>query len=139
MHVRRGDKIIGMSAEAKAKTAEEYCKGLEKLVGDDNITEPVFIAAESMSSIEDIKKARENWEIWYIDIPRYANLRQGNFSHHDFLKSWTIEDRVYFYKMFLAEITMMRFAHSFVGTGSSNVWQLIRILRNLERILSLDK
>jgi len=92
------------------------------------VKDPVFIAADTIWSVEEVKRARRNWEIWYINIPRYEKLRQGNFSHHDF-HLWPLDDRIYFYKMFLAELTMMRFAYSFVGTGTSNVWQLVRVLR----------
>jgi len=118
--------------------AEEYCRGVEKVAGTTNITDPVFIAADSITSIEEVKNARKNWIIWYINIPRYERLRQGNFSHGAFFR-WEKEDRIYFYKMFLAEITMMRFAHTFVGTGSSNVWQLLCVMRNGVNTLTLDK
>jgi len=57
--------------------------------------------------------------------------------HNFFL--WSREDRIFWYEMFLAELTMMRFAKTFVGTGTSNVWQLVRVLRDGEKIETLDK
>jgi hypothetical protein len=128
VHVRRGDKIT----EVPSTPTPKYCQSIK---GD----KPVFIASDSFQNIEELKQNCTNWkETWQIIDPRYVQLRNGYFDNIKIGKEWSYEKKLDSYKMFLAEVIMMRYAQIFVGTGTSNVWQWIHVLRGTNRSISLD-
>jgi len=136
IHIRRGDKIVGRYKEAEYVATENYCTALENLVGG-NVTDPVFVAADSEQSINEIRVARPEWEVWSIPAP---HLRSENYSTEIFNQR-PLEFRMEFSYLFYAELTMFRYAYYFICTKTSNISSLMSILRhpNLPKINSVDK
>jgi len=131
IHIRRGDKVFGPTAEAGFIPTLKYCPTVSP-------TEPVFVAADSTDSIADAKANCTMWtEMWSITDPRYLKLRTGFFAQKT-ISEWAVSTKLDSFKMFLAELTMMRHARKFVGTGTSNVWQLVYALRGGVNCGSLD-
>jgi len=106
---------------------EDYCNKLERIVGKE-ITDPVFIAADSVQTIYEVMKERPYWNLWYVDHPEFQKIRQGEFTHAHITKA-PIEARKKWQILFQAEIVMMRFAKTLVGAGTTNVITLMRHLR----------
>jgi len=127
-HIRCGDKLWGPMAEARPIELKKYCEALEHALGVKKITDPVFIAADSINSIEKIKQIRPDWTIWYIDDPEFQKLRAGNFTHSH-LVNWPLEDRRKWQMLLLSELTMIKWSKLFIGTESSNIWRLVNQLR----------
>jgi len=132
VHIRRGDKVFGSTAEARFIPTEDYCRTLP--YGE----VPVFIASDSIQNIEEVLQICKDWKnILYIKDPRYRDLRTGNFSAQ-IISPWDFERQFTSFKVFLAEVVLMTRSKSFVGTGTSGVWQLIYMMRGAKDIAAMD-
>jgi len=105
---------------------------LEKALKTEKIQDPVFISADSWSSVEDVKRARPDWTVWAVKGTEFDNLRQGNFTHKILTTSPKEVKRIW-QMLLLSELTMLKLSYYFVGTGSSNLWQLVRVMRQKEK------
>eukprot|EP01126_Amoeba_proteus_P049756 TRINITY_DN5834_c0_g1_i6.p1 TRINITY_DN5834_c0_g1~~TRINITY_DN5834_c0_g1_i6.p1 ORF type:complete len:347 (-),score=37.77 TRINITY_DN5834_c0_g1_i6:495-1535(-) len=126
IHVRRGDKNFGPLKEAHYISTEKYVKFLEGIPGFSDV--PIFLAADSIATVEEFRAFRPTWKFWYIQDESYNLMRQGNFSTVDFDNS-PLDYRLEFSYFFFAEMVMMQYANNLVCTISSNVCSLQHILR----------
>jgi hypothetical protein len=133
-HIRRGDKVFGNAAEARFVPTEKYCQTLENALNTKEIRDPVFVAADSWNSIEEVKKARPEWTVWAVK--GFENMRMGNFTH-SILTHSSKEVRRLWEFLLLSELIMLRFSHYFIGTGTSNIWQLVNVMRSKDRPKSI--
>jgi len=129
IHIRRGDKMLDASPVA----TEKYCQAVSPNL-------PLFIVGDSMTSVEDgIKECNKTFKvIHYFKGPEYIAARAGNFS---MANNWQASHdlKALKFTMFLAELVIMTNAHTFVGTGTSNVWQMVAALRANKNTITLDK
>jgi len=132
--------IIKRIAESKYKYAEEYCTALEKALKTEKIQDPVFVSADSWSSVEDVKRVRPDWTVWAVRGTEFDNLRQGNFTHKKLNQSPKEVKRLW-EMLLLSELTMLNLSYYFVGTGTSNLWHLVRAMRQKENpeAITIDK
>lgn len=76
VHIRRGD-ACGKNNEficGKCFSVEKYIENIEKILEKNNY-DYIYIATDSKKEIENIQKAKPNWNILYLPIDRSQFLR----------------------------------------------------------------
>eukprot|EP01125_Pyxidicula_operculata_P019160 TRINITY_DN6921_c0_g1_i2.p1 TRINITY_DN6921_c0_g1~~TRINITY_DN6921_c0_g1_i2.p1 ORF type:complete len:298 (+),score=58.50 TRINITY_DN6921_c0_g1_i2:292-1185(+) len=130
VHIRRGDKVFGPQSEMKIIPTINYVKTIEKHAGG-SLTVPLFVASDSGDAIKQVKELRPEWEVWSLDNEEFAELRKWNYSTSEFVKK-DYSFRMQWAKLVFCEMTMLRHATIFIGSGKSNFFSFVDYMRTKE-------
>eukprot|EP01126_Amoeba_proteus_P048081 TRINITY_DN553_c0_g1_i1.p1 TRINITY_DN553_c0_g1~~TRINITY_DN553_c0_g1_i1.p1 ORF type:complete len:403 (+),score=75.71 TRINITY_DN553_c0_g1_i1:521-1729(+) len=134
IHFRRGDKNFGPAKEAYYVPTETYLEFLENTTELEVDKVPLFVAADSIDSVMELKKLRPHWNLWYIQREEFNEMRKGNYSTSAFLTK-PARFRSVFALYFFAEMVMMQHSQTLVCTFTSNVCHLQEIIRGEKQTL----
>jgi len=125
IHIRKGDKIAGDMSEAMKNHVAEYIVKLEGAYGRE-VDCPVFIASDSATALEEVRKWRPAWKLWHIED---AELKAaGGFSTAEFMRR-PREFRVKWMRLLLSEFEMLRQAKFTAGSLVSHVYRFATWVR----------
>eukprot|EP00811_Abedinium_folium_P030207 NODE_4820_length_1842_cov_3.869388.p1 GENE.NODE_4820_length_1842_cov_3.869388~~NODE_4820_length_1842_cov_3.869388.p1 ORF type:complete len:547 (+),score=198.92 NODE_4820_length_1842_cov_3.869388:249-1643(+) len=145
VQIRRGDKVYSPQGnrgfEALPIETSAYIEAALACL-DEASCNTLVVCSDDLLGVEDfstaIRKARRGIAVrWRECGGAPPALRCGHWQ-----KSWNalpLEERHVLTCEFLADVEVMRNAHSLVCTLSSNVGRLVTLLRGNERVLSLDE
>ncbi len=125
INIRRGDKIT-LEPHAKQGTISEY---IEKIDFLENIN-TVFHTSDDYSTFLEFKNVKPKWQLHTFCTPK-----DTGYFLKDLNECPTPQDNVNHVRKFLKELEIMKKSKWFIGTKTTNVGLMVRLMRKGNKII----